>query len=130
MKIDGDSPVFVGLADGVSHRSPSGQMVGAADDPTWGNAYTISRGLDRSWGFTTKLGGMWEIEREKLFQLNDLWSGHEDRLGGSDLREEVEVDHILPRAGFKDPTEVDRMKHLQPIWPSENDAVTSGKVAL
>ena len=59
LKIDGDSPVFVGLVDGVSHRSPSGQMVGAADDPTWGNAYTISRGLGRLWGLYHSIG--WNV---------------------------------------------------------------------
>jgi len=36
LKIDGDGPVFAGLASGVSHGSPSGQMVVAADDPRWG----------------------------------------------------------------------------------------------
>jgi hypothetical protein len=32
-KIDGDGPVFAGLAGIVSHGSPTGQMVGAAGDP-------------------------------------------------------------------------------------------------
>ena len=36
LKIDGDGPVFAGLAGGVAHGSPSGQMVVAADDPRWG----------------------------------------------------------------------------------------------
>jgi hypothetical protein len=36
VKIDGDGPVFAGLASGVWHGSPSGQMVGATDDPRWG----------------------------------------------------------------------------------------------
>ena len=36
VKIDGDGPVFAGLASGIAHGSPSGQMVGAADDPRWG----------------------------------------------------------------------------------------------
>jgi hypothetical protein len=32
-KIDGDGPVFAGLAGIVSHGSPAAQMVGAAGDP-------------------------------------------------------------------------------------------------
>ena len=38
---------------------------------------------------------------------------------------EVEVDHATkPRAGFKDKTEADRMKHLQPICTSCHRAKT------
>jgi len=44
LKIDGDGPVFTGLAGGVAHGSPSSQMVGVADDPTWGNACPMARG--------------------------------------------------------------------------------------
>ena len=58
LKVDGDGPVFTGLADGVAHGSSSGQMVGMADDPTWGNACPIARGWGRRRGVTTKLGGM------------------------------------------------------------------------
>ena len=36
VKIDGDGPVFAGLARGVWHGSPSGQGVVATDDPRWG----------------------------------------------------------------------------------------------
>jgi hypothetical protein len=36
VKIDGDGAVFAGLASGVAHGSPSGQMVVAIDDPRWG----------------------------------------------------------------------------------------------
>ena len=35
VKIDGDGPVFAGLVSGVTHESPSGQMVVATDDPRW-----------------------------------------------------------------------------------------------
>lgn len=33
--IDGDGPVFASVARSVAHRSPSGQMVVATDDPSW-----------------------------------------------------------------------------------------------
>ena len=36
LEIDGESPIFARLASGVAHRSPSGQMVVADDDPRWG----------------------------------------------------------------------------------------------
>jgi len=36
VKIDGDGPIGAGPVCGVSHGSPSGQMVGATDDPRWG----------------------------------------------------------------------------------------------
>ena len=90
---------------------------------TWHNPYTAKE----------------EIIREKLIWYDSLWSGEEDRQGRSDLREEVielkgttcymcgtelhpsevEIDHATkPRARFKDKTEADRMKHLQPICTS------------
>jgi 5-methylcytosine-specific restriction endonuclease McrA len=85
-----------------------------------------------------------KIEREKLSSLMDLWCGTETRHGWWDLREEVirlkgstcyicgtvlhpsevEVDHLIPRARFKDKTEADRMKHLQPICTSCHRAKT------
>jgi RNA-directed DNA polymerase len=86
-----------------------------------------------------------KIDREKLFSLHNLWDGMEDRLGWRDLREEtiilkgttcykcgtvlhpseVEIDHSTkPRATFKDKTEADRMKHLQPICTSCHRAKT------
>jgi hypothetical protein len=36
LEINGEGPVFAGLASGVAHGSSSGQMVGAADAPRWG----------------------------------------------------------------------------------------------
>ena len=92
---------------------------------TWHNPYT----------------GTAPLTRERLFSLENIWTGYQDRHGASDLREEViltkgtmcaiqgpecishgkplhpsevEVDHIKPRAAFKDPTEADRMGNLQP----------------
>src|SRR6266849_8601916 len=84
------------------------------------------------------------IKRESLFTYDNLWTGKENRQGGTDLREEVillkgttcyvcgtqlhpsevEVDHVIPRARFKDTTEADRMKHLQPICTSCHRAKT------
>ena len=84
------------------------------------------------------------IIREKFASYEDLWTGREDRHGWTDLREEVillkgttcyicgtelhhsevEVDHVTPRAKFKDSREADRMKHLQPICTSCHRAKT------
>jgi hypothetical protein len=47
VEIDGDGAVDASLADRVSHGSSSGQIVSAADDPTWRNPCTISRGSRR-----------------------------------------------------------------------------------
>jgi RNA-directed DNA polymerase len=97
---------------------------------TWHNPYTAKE----------------EIIREKLIWYESLWSGHESRQGSGDQREEVirlkgticalnlpdiceskgkplhpsevEVDHIILRAKFKDPTEADRMSNLQPVCTS------------
>ena len=82
------------------------------------------------------------IIRERFIWYESLWSGEYYRQGWKDLREEVillkgticaiqgpdclsqgkplhpsevEVDHIIPRRKFKDPTEADRMGNLQPI---------------
>ena len=83
------------------------------------------------------------IKYESLLTYNPLWSGNEDRQGKGDLREEVillkgtvcalnmpdiceskgkplhpsevEVDHIIPRARFKDLTKADSMDNLQPV---------------
>ena len=94
-----------------------------------------------------------EIKREKILSLDNLWSGNEKRIGWMDLREEVirlkgticalnftdiceskgkplhpsevEIHHATkPRARFKDTTEADRMKHLQPVCTSCHRAQT------
>src|SRR5262245_35226087 len=36
VKIDGNGPIYAGLVSGIAHGSPSGQIVGATDDPRWG----------------------------------------------------------------------------------------------
>ena len=84
------------------------------------------------------------IRREKIIAYESLWIGHEDRDGYMDLREEVihlkgttcylcgtvlhpsevEIDHDTPRKRFKDKTEADRMKHLQPLCTSCHRAKT------
>ena len=84
------------------------------------------------------------MKRESLFAYDQLWTGYEDRPGGMDLREEViltkgttcyvcgtnlhpsavEIDHITPRARFKELAEADRMKHLQPICTACHRAKT------
>ena len=84
------------------------------------------------------------IIREKIIAFASLWLGNEDRDGYIDLREEVillkgttcymcgtvrppsevESDHDTPRKRFKDKTEADRMKHLQPLCSSGHRAKT------
>jgi RNA-directed DNA polymerase len=84
------------------------------------------------------------IRREKIIAFESLWLGNEDRDGYRDLREEVillkgttcymcgtvlhpsevEIDHDTPRKRFKDTTEADRMKHLQPLCTSCHRAKT------
>jgi hypothetical protein len=98
--------------------------------------YTFQKANFRTWHnpYTEKE----EIIREKSLIYDDLWTGVEDRHGWKDLREEVillkgttcyvcgetlhpsevEIDHNPPRYGYKDKTEADRMKHLQPICTS------------
>ena len=90
------------------------------------------------------------IQREKFLAYEALWTGKEDRLGWQDLREEViltkgttcyvcdttlhpsavEIDHVTPRARFKDSTEADRMKHLQPICTSCHRAKTQSDLKV
>jgi predicted HNH restriction endonuclease len=84
------------------------------------------------------------IIREKIIAFESLWLGNEDRDGYIDLREEViilkgttcymcgrnmhpsevEIDHDTARARFKDKTEAERMKHLQPLCTSCHRAKT------
>ena len=103
--------------------------------------YTAKKLLMKTWH--NPYTGKEKIAREVLFSLENLWTGSEtNRQGWSDLREEVillkgttcaiqgptctgggtplhpsevEIDHIKPRASFKDPTEADRMGNLQPV---------------
>jgi group II intron reverse transcriptase/maturase len=106
------------------------------------DGYKAKRLLVKTWHnpYTAKD----EIIREKLLFYERLWHGEEDRKGWSDTREEtillkgttchtcgvvmhpseVEIDHIIPRSRFKDLTEADRMKHLQPICTSCHRAKT------
>src|SRR2546425_4494 len=73
------------------------------------------------------------IKRESLFTHDNAWIGKESRPGMMDLREEtllrdgpicamckdtfqpyeVQVDHIILRAKFKNPTDADRLENLQ-----------------
>jgi 5-methylcytosine-specific restriction endonuclease McrA len=90
------------------------------------------------------------MRREKLRAYDALWTGKEDRPGWQDLREEViltkgttcygcgtilhpsavEIDHVTPRARCKDPTETERMKHLQPICTSCHRAKTQSDLKV
>jgi RNA-directed DNA polymerase len=107
------------------------------------NEYKAKKHLAKTWHnpYTAKEA----IVREKLLWYDSLWTGEHDRQGWGDIREEVmllkgttcyicgtelhpyevEIDHATkPRARFKDKTEADRMKHLQPICTSCHRAKT------
>jgi 5-methylcytosine-specific restriction endonuclease McrA len=104
--------------------------------------YKAKRLLKRTWHnpYTAKEA----IRREKILWYENLWTGYEDRHEWSDIREEVmtlkgttcyvcgttlhesevEINHTTPHRRFKDTTEADRMKHLQPICTSCHRAKT------
>jgi hypothetical protein len=106
------------------------------------NTYRAKKLLAKTWHnpYTAKEA----IIREKMLWYDSLWYGNERRQGWGDLREEViqlkgttcyicgtelhpyevEIDHTKPRVRFKDKTEADRMKHLQPICTSCHRAKT------
>jgi group II intron reverse transcriptase/maturase len=115
---------------------------------TWHNPYTekeqVTEEKDR-------------IKRESLFSYDRIWTGGENRQGRMDLREEmillkgtmcaiqgqtctspgkplhpseVEMDHIIPRAKFKNPMEADRMSNLQPICTSCHRAKTKADLKV
>ena len=91
------------------------------------------------------------IIREKFLAYEASGPAKEDRPGWKDLREEViltkgttrchvcgttlhpsavEIDHVLPRARFKDHMEADCMKHLQPICTSCHRAKTQSDLKV
>jgi RNA-directed DNA polymerase len=85
-----------------------------------------------------------EIKREKLLSLDDLWTGHEHRHGWMDLKEEVillkgttcamcgkelhpyevQIDHIILRARFKNPDNADRIENQQVLCTTCHRAKT------
>jgi 5-methylcytosine-specific restriction endonuclease McrA len=91
---------------------------------TWHNPYTAKEEVGKE---------KERIKRESLFSYNRIWTGYHDRPGRMDIREEillrdgpicancgntyhpseVQVDHIILRARFKDPTDADRLENLQ-----------------
>ena len=103
---------------------PSEYKAKRAVAKTWHNPYTETEKV-KSEKERTKY--------ESLLAYNRIWTGDEDRPGWRDLREEaillkgttcikcgetrhpseVQVDHIKPRARFKDQTEADSMDNLQ-----------------
>jgi len=102
---------------------------------TWHNPYTekekVTEEKDR-------------MKRESLFSYDRLWIGQESRQGGMDTREEVilrngptcvscgktfhpsevQVDHIIPRTRFKNPTEADDLGNLQVLCTACHRAKT------
>jgi Group II intron, maturase-specific domain len=107
------------------------------------NMYKAKRLIGKTWH--NPYAAKEAIIREKFLWYESIWSGTQNgrnKIGWSDLREEmillkgtvcaiqgpdclsqgkplhpseVEMDHILLRAKFKDPTAADRMDNLQPI---------------
>jgi RNA-directed DNA polymerase len=102
------------------------------------NEYKAKRFVARTWHnpYTEKDKIIEEkdrIKRENLLRYDEIWIGNENRHGWMDLREEVllrdgpmcanckqtyhpyevQVDHITPRAKFKEPTDADRLENLQ-----------------
>jgi len=84
------------------------------------------------------------MKRESLFSYNKIWIGNEHRQGHMDLREEtllrngpicavcrktfhpseVQVDHIIPRARFKNPTDADTLDNQQVLCTDHHRAKT------
>jgi RNA-directed DNA polymerase len=116
--------------EGNTFRTPAIQLIMPTEykakrfvAKTWHNPYTAPEKV---------LAEKARIQRESLFTYDRLWTGHEDRQGWIDLREEVillkgttcstcgtglhpsevEIDHIKPRARFKDPRDADSIANL------------------
>jgi len=134
--------IAMGLPKGLGTRritliSPAEYKAKRLLAKTWHNPYTAKEA----------------IIREKFLWYESLWSGYDNRIEGwMDQREEVirlkgtvcalnypdiceskgkplhpsevEIDHIILRAKFKDPTEADRMSNLQPVCSSCHRAKT------
>src|SRR5919108_493654 len=63
LEIKGDSAVCAGLASGVAHGSPSGQMVVADADPRWGYDCTMARGSRKVSGLHHSIE--WNVETSR-----------------------------------------------------------------
>jgi hypothetical protein len=103
---------------------------------TWHNPYTEKAAIIReklslydNWLITEGNKKGWMDLREEVIRLK----GTVCALNLPDICEskgkplhpsEIEIDHIIPRARFKDKTEADRMKHLQPLCTSCHRAKT------
>jgi hypothetical protein len=81
VKIDGDGPIFAGLVSGIAHGSPSGQMVGAIDDPRWGEDCTMARGSRRTSGLHHII--WWNVEFSA--PLPNRLVGDDDATGEQEL---------------------------------------------
>jgi len=94
----------------------------------------VARTLDNPYTETEQVRAEKDrMKRESLFTHDNAWIGKESRPGMMDLREEillrdgpmcarckdtfhpyeVQVDHIIRRAKFKNPTDADRLENLQ-----------------
>jgi Group II intron, maturase-specific domain/HNH endonuclease len=120
---------------------PSDHKVKKLLTKTWHNPYTAKEA----------------IARERLIILESLWSGNEYRQRGTDIRKEViaakgticaingpdceskgtplhpsevEVDHIILRARFKNPKDADHMKNLQVLCTKCHRAKTKNDLKV
>ena len=117
-------------------RMPSDYKAKRFVAKTWHNPYTEKEEVRKE---------QRRLQRESFFSYDRTWSGNEGgRPGKMDLREEVilrdgptcvhggktchpsegQVDHKIPRARFKDPTDADRLKNYQVLCTTCHRAKT------
>ena len=117
--------------EGNTFRTPAVQLIMPTEykakrfvAKTWHNPYTETEEV-----LTEKA----RIKRESLFTYDQIWNGDEHRPGEMDRRDEVielkgtkcakcgtilhpsevQIDHKILRARFKDPKDADRLENLQ-----------------
>jgi hypothetical protein len=82
--IDGDSPIFAGQVGGIAYGSPSGQMVGAPDDPRWGK--TDGKGITKDVETPSHHAVEWDIFKATRTPSLTAAAQSRDTRGGTDGR--------------------------------------------